>query len=202
MKILGIVPARAGSKRLPGKNWKNLNGKPLIRWTLEAAMAAKGLDYLIVTTDSEECEKIAKDLGIDYIPRPEHLATDEASSYHVIQHVLEYFPQYDDSDGVCLLQPTSPFRSAVDIDHCCDIARAHGSNVRTVNVEKPTEANGAVYVGNISWLRGAKTSGIIYPFDLPGVEDFGMPAWRSLDIDTEADWMIAQNLVLSERLVP
>jgi CMP-N,N'-diacetyllegionaminic acid synthase len=108
MRILAVIPARGGSKRCPGKNIRLLGGKPLIAWTIEAAREIPGLD-VVVSTDSEEIARIARQCGIE-IPwlRPAELATDTASVVDVCLHALEI---YTDADAVMLLQPTSPFRT-------------------------------------------------------------------------------------------
>ena len=113
MKILAIVPARSGSKRLPGKNIKILGDKPLIAWTIECAKKIHDICDVIVSTDSTEIADVAKQYGakVPFI-RPAELSTDTASSADVMLHALgEYERREGFVDGVMLLQPTSPFRS-------------------------------------------------------------------------------------------
>lgn len=113
MKILAIVPARSGSKRLPGKNIKILGDKPLIAWTIECAKKIHDICDVIVSTDSTEIADVAKQYGatVPFI-RPAELSTDTASSIDVMLHALgEYERREGFVDGVMLLQPTSPFRS-------------------------------------------------------------------------------------------
>lgn len=113
MKILAIVPARSGSKRLPGKNIKILGDKPLIAWTIECAKKIHDICDVIVSTDSTEIADVAKQYGakVPFI-RPVELSTDIASSVDVMLHALgEYERREGFVDGVMLLQPTSPFRS-------------------------------------------------------------------------------------------
>ena len=117
-KILGIIPARGGSKRLPGKNVKMLVNKPLIAWTVEQANKSKLLTKTIVSTDDEEIANVAKQYGGN-VPfmRPPHLAKDDSSSYDVIYHALDYFEEQGEKyDIVALLEPTSPLRKDDDID--------------------------------------------------------------------------------------
>ncbi|MEH6456399.1 MAG: acylneuraminate cytidylyltransferase family protein [Cocleimonas sp.] len=114
MKILAIIPARGGSKRLPGKNIKVLNGKPLIQWTIEAALNVDLISKVMVSTDSQDIANIALQLGAE-VPflRPDDLATDTSSSSCVILHALQYYQSQDEVfDYVLLLQPTSPVRDA------------------------------------------------------------------------------------------
>lgn len=118
MKILGIIPARGGSKGIPGKNIKLLGGKPLLAYTADSAKAAKLLDRIILSSDDVEIINVARQLGID-VPfvRPVELATDATGSLEVVQHALKYLIEWgDEYDAVCLLQPTTPFRSEGLID--------------------------------------------------------------------------------------
>lgn len=116
-KTLAIVPARAGSKRLPGKNLLPLHGKPLIEWTLDAALASKKIDRVLVTSDDPNLLKLADQLRCMTLLRPTELATDTASTYSVLQHALEHLhDQHVYPEQTLLLQPTSPLRSTEDID--------------------------------------------------------------------------------------
>ncbi len=118
MKILGVIPARAGSKGVPNKNIKILGNKPLIQFTAEAAQKCKYLDRVLLTTDSEEIARIGRGIGL-YVPflRPSDLAIDTAPTLPVIQHALQYLEKGGMVfDAVCLLQATSPFRPDGFID--------------------------------------------------------------------------------------
>lgn len=117
MKILGIIPARGGSKGVPGKNIKILAGKPLIVHTIEAALSSD-LTKIIVTTDDREIAAVAKGAGAD-VPfnRPAELASDTAKSLDVAIHALHALEVADGNyDAVMLLQPTTPFRTVEDIN--------------------------------------------------------------------------------------
>ncbi len=123
-KILAIIPARGGSKGLPDKNIKLLNGKPLIGWTIEQAKACKYIDSIFVTTDNEQIANTAKFFGID-IPflRPAELASDTSSSMDVVEHVLSYFEnKHIYFDYILLLEPTSPLRKKSDLDQAIQLA--------------------------------------------------------------------------------
>jgi len=113
MRILALIPARAGSKRLPGKNIRMLGGKPLIVWSIDAAKGIPEICDILVSTDNSEIAEICKESGV-LVPwlRPAELATDTASSVDVALHALNWY-ESDKSkvDGILLLQPTSPFRS-------------------------------------------------------------------------------------------
>ncbi len=112
--VLGLIPARGGSKGVPGKNIKAICGKPLIVWTIESALQSSLLDKTVVTTDSEKIAEIARNAGAEILMRPEELATDTASTQDVMLHALKYYQ----ADTVVLLQPTSPYRGKGLIDAC------------------------------------------------------------------------------------
>ena len=118
-KILGLIPARGGSKGLPGKNIKPMLEKPLIAWTIEQAKHSKYIDTTIVSTDDQKIAEVSKKYGVR-VPfmRPSELATDEASTFGVITHALDYLRQKGESfDYLALLEPTSPLRKLTDIDN-------------------------------------------------------------------------------------
>jgi len=117
--VIAIIPARGGSKGLPGKNIRDLCGKPLIAWTIEKAKKSKYLDVILVTTDSPEIASIAKNYGAE-VPflRPSDLAGDRASTYDVIFHALTYYRETESRqfEYTVLMEPTSPLREDEDID--------------------------------------------------------------------------------------
>ena len=131
-RVLGVIPARGGSKGLVGKNIRLANGRPLLAWTIEAARASKCLDRVVLSSDDEAIMSVARSLGCD-VPfrRPDELATDTASSIDVVLHALDVVPGYD---TVVLLQPTSPLRTAADIDAACELyARPPGVSCVSVS---------------------------------------------------------------------
>lgn len=112
MQLLFVIPARGGSKGIPGKNIKPFNGKPLIYYSIELARACAQDRDICVTTDSAEIIECVNRTGLQ-VPfvRPEHLASDTAGSYEVLQHALGFYDARGDRyDAILLLQPTSPFR--------------------------------------------------------------------------------------------
>ncbi len=123
-KILGLIPARGGSKGVLGKNIKDLLGKPLIEYTVEAGSNSKYIDNLIVSTDNKEIMKVCKNIPVN-VPfiRPDHLSTDNAKSIGVIQHAITnmeklYSKKYD---LVVYLEPPNPLRITEDIDKCIEL---------------------------------------------------------------------------------
>lgn len=118
MRVLGIIPARAGSKGVPGKNSKLLNGRPLLEYTAIAAKASEGLDDLIFSSEDEALRDLARSYGIKVLfERPDELARDHSGSVEVVLHAIGFMEaQGEHFDAICLLQLTNPFRSAGFID--------------------------------------------------------------------------------------
>lgn len=117
MKVLAIIPARGGSKGILKKNLINVAGKPLIAWTIEAALNSKYIESIVVSSDSEEILKFSSTYeNIINIERPVSLAEDSSPTEPVISHVLETLEDVDAYDYLILLQPTSPLRTRKDID--------------------------------------------------------------------------------------
>jgi len=143
MRILGIIPARGGSKGVPKKNIKLLGGKPLIAYTIEAAKNAKGLTRLILSSDNDEIIKIARDYGLEVpFKRPENLAIDESPTNLTVIHALEYFKEKGiEFDAVCLLQVTNPFRTSEFIDKAIEKFKMAQTDSLVSVLEVPHEYN-------------------------------------------------------------
>lgn len=140
--LLAVVPARGGSRRLPRKNLLPLGGRALIRWTIDAALAAECFARVLVTTDSEEIATEARAAGAD-APwlRPAPLATDTATTLDVLRHALESHERERGSvEGVVLLQPTSPFRRLHDLHAAVALFAAHRERVVSVSPAHPHPA--------------------------------------------------------------
>ncbi len=120
MKILGLIPARGGSKGIPRKNIKLLQGKPLLQYTFEAAKKSNLLDKVILSSEDEEIIQLANKIGLEVpFKRPKELSEDTSGSLEVIQETLQFYKEKGENfDAVCLLQPTTPFRSENLIDTC------------------------------------------------------------------------------------
>lgn len=140
MRVLGVIPARGGSKGIPRKNLRLLGGKPLIAWTIEAARASARLDRTVLSTDDDEIAHVGRDFGAD-VPfrRPAELATDTAGAIPNIQHALACVEELEgvDYDAVVMLQPTTPFRTSADIDGAVGLLDATGADavISVVDVE-------------------------------------------------------------------
>lgn len=225
-QTLAVIPARAGSKRIPGKNTRLFMGKPLIQWTLEFACSYSNFTEILVSTDCEQVIQVAKACGID-VPwrRPVELATDQAGTVDVVLHALDACAaQGRCFDRVAVLQPTTPFRRAVRWDEARELLDAGAPAVVGV---RPVESHPY-------WTYWLDDSGAMQPCfpegvnlrsqDLPaaGVINgalywcatdvlratrsfvpHGVHAIRfddsleSIDIDTEQDW-ISGELALRE----
>lgn len=195
-RVLALIPARAGSKRLPGKNTLRLAGKPLIAWTVEAATGSRYIDRIAVTTDDSHAAFCAMNAGAHvHINRPKALAEDTSPVVEAVFHALE---QLGDWDYVVLLQPTSPLRTSEDIDEAIELCRNAPAVYAVTKPAKPPEFYlnaetmeqaaphvllcGAVYVARPEILRETRL------FKCPGALPFHMPPERSIDIDEGAEF--------------
>jgi CMP-N,N'-diacetyllegionaminic acid synthase len=224
MGVLGLVPARGGSKGISRKNARPLGGRPLIVWTIEAALAADGIDQLVVSTDDEEIAEIALAAGAE-VPflRPAELAADDTPTLPVVQHAVDAMAAAGSPpDAVCLLQPTSPFRADGLIDRCIDLLAGHDS-VMTIKAI-PTEHHPAwAYLrsddGSMRLAMGGTNpvprrqelapafcrEGSVYVTTTrtiaagslygPSVIGVDVDATSTVNLDTEADWDAAESLV-------
>lgn len=126
-RIIGIIPARGGSKGIPEKNIRDLAGKPLVAWTIEAALKSNVCSRIVVSTDNHKIMAVAQHWGAE-VPfiRPDHLSTDTSTSISVVQHAIDFLfsEGIQESDYILLLQPTSPLRDDTDIKNVVDIAQS------------------------------------------------------------------------------
>ena len=123
--FLAVIPARGGSKRLPRKNVLDLNGKPLIAYSIEAGLKSKYIDKVIVTSDDDEILTISERYGADTIKRPDELASDTATTFDAIKHAMENCERYD---YIILLQPTSPLRNEKHIDEAIELLESKNAD--------------------------------------------------------------------------
>jgi CMP-N,N'-diacetyllegionaminic acid synthase len=228
MNILSIIPARGGSKGIPRKNVKLIAGKPLIAWTIETALALQAIDRVLVSTDDVEITETARQWGAD-VPflRPEPLSSDTAKSIDVVLHALDWLKNKENysPDFVLLLQPTSPFRSVLDIQAAIELQKEKGADAVVGVCELPHP---------LSWVREVEFDGKLLPpqdtgfafrrqdarklYQLNGALYFIkpdvlqkertflpektyahiMPVERSLDIDTPWDFYLA-DLILRDK---
>jgi CMP-N,N'-diacetyllegionaminic acid synthase len=187
VKVLGIIPARGNSKRVPRKNLRPLCGKPLIQWTIEAANAATSLTSLVVSTEDEEIRDVAIGLGGYVIRRPDEIADDLASSDAVALHALEWMG--GDYDIVVLLHPTSPVRDPKHIDQAVSALWASTApSLASVEYAKRSyRHNASIYAVKVPFTSLYNDQTI----------PFLMDKAHSVDIDDEIDFKIAE-LILAD----
>lgn len=231
-KVIALIPARGGSKGVPGKNIRPLHGKPLIGWAIEQARNSKFVDEVIVSTDDDKISDVARHFGarVPFV-RPQELATDSATGIDVVFHALDWLEENGQlPDIVVLLQPTSPFRNGEDIDAALEMLQKKGGKASVAVCETehspcwsntlPADGcmkdfvkseylnknrqelpvnyriNGSMYIAYCDYLRehngwyGSQTYAYVMPHD------------RSIDIDTEMDFQIAEFFMHQKAFVP
>lgn len=226
MKDLVLIPARGGSKGIPGKNIKPLHGRPLIYYTLDAARAVASPENICVSTDSDEIIRIVREYGLDVpFKRPNYLATDTADSYEVILHAIDFYEQSGKHyDRVVLLQPTSPFRTGTHIREAISLYQHGLDMVVSVKIAHANPYFNLFKENNVGFLERSKTGTFTRRQDCPTVYEYNgaiyimnvqslkieshsnfsrirkyvMTEEDSLDIDTKFDWIVAE-AILSER---
>ena len=140
MSVLGLIPARGGSKRIPRKNLALCAGKPLLEWTIEAALSAQSLDQIILSTDDEDIARLGRALGADApFLRPPELSGDMVPMLPVIVQARNWVQETSATciDTIVLLQPTSPLRTAHDIDRAVELMRTSGAETVVSVVKVP-----------------------------------------------------------------
>jgi len=232
VNVLTIIPARSGSKRVPGKNTKILDGKPLIAHTILAALDSQSSNEIMVSTDSENIAQIARSYGAS-VPwlRPDNLAEDSSDVIHAVIDLIERYKSINrEFDSIILLQPTSPFRKSDTIRKALELHQSSGQSVVSVspsslkhtwyktldtngNMLKPKIFNEEYLVQNSPELY--ILNGSIYiatveqilanqSFYSEPTKAFIIDSPREcIDIDTPYDWALAEKLVeLKEEVLP
>ncbi len=227
--VLAIIPARGGSKGLPGKNKKKLCGKPLIAWSIEVAETCSAIDRVVVSTDDDKLVDVVKKYGAESpFERPAELANDTASTINVIFHTIDWLRDHQDfrPEYILLLQPTSPLRTVEDIegtiqtlkdkdaravvsvcetDHhpwwsnilpedgnMKDFLRPDILNKRRQDLPVFYRLNGAIYLADTDYLY--ECNGFLGPDTFA----YKMPKNRSVDIDSDLDFKLA-NLLMEKQ---
>ncbi len=224
MRYLYIIPARGGSKGIPGKNIKPLGGKPLICHSIDHALAAGApLCDICLTTDDPEIRRVGEEYGLT-VPflRPAELATDKSGSREVMLHALDFYEQINGNyDGIVLLQPTSPLRKAEDI---IAAQRLYSKDIdMVVSVTEAatnpyynafeTAPDGTLHISKGEGLYTRRQdapkvweyNGAVYVINpaslrampmgsFPRRLPLPMPRERSLDLDTPLDWLLMEQL--------
>lgn len=223
-EFLAIIPARGGSKGIPRKNIKMFAGKPLLCWTIEAALTSAFVDRTVVTTEDAEIKEIALKWGVEVIDRPEELATDETLISPVLEHVITTLEGIDGyrPDSIVLLNPTSPLRGKDHIDvgirpfiwgkFDCSVSVTPGvvclwettkdgvkANYDYEN--KPRRQESPISYAENGAIYITRTNYLMEHHNFLGgsISLFTIPPYNALDIDTPIDFMIAE-MVMKEAL--
>jgi CMP-N,N'-diacetyllegionaminic acid synthase len=223
MKPLVVIPARGGSKGLPGKNIKLLGGKPLIQYTIEAAREVFPDNIICVSTDDMEIKCVAEKLGLK-VPfiRPDELATDQAGTYEVLLHAISFYENIGYTpDTLVLLQATSPFRTGIHIREGLALFEEKIEMVVSVREAKANPYYTLYEESAYGFLQKSKYGSFARRQDCPKVweingalyimnaqamksrhiNDFSkivkyvMNEWDSIDIDSHFDFFLAENLL-------
>jgi CMP-N,N'-diacetyllegionaminic acid synthase len=225
-KVLAFIPARGGSKGIPNKNIKLFNGKPLIEWTIKAALKSKLINKVVVSSDSLKILSISKKLGADVVLRPKNISGDNATTESAIKHYTKKLK--DSFKIIVLLSPTSPIRKIKDIDNavkkfklkkldsCFSASRLSDFLIWKLNKKKKYESinydfqnrgirqkrepnyveNGSIYVFKNELINSKSNR-------LGGnIGIYLMDFWQSLELDEKKDWklleIIQKNYILKK----
>lgn len=221
MKPLFVIPARGGSKGIPGKNIKPLCGKPLIAYSVEVARQLADDRDICVTTDDEAIADVVRNLGLE-VPfmRPAYLATDGCGTYEVLLHAVKYYEDLGrDYDTLVLLQPTSPMRTPDDVRAAIKAYSPDIDMVVTVTEASSnpyyncyeTDAEGFLHIskGDGSYVRRQDApkaweyNGAVYVINIDSLKRMPLSKFsrrkmvemsreRSVDLDTPLDWLVAE----------
>lgn len=229
MKSLIVIPARGGSKGIPHKNIKPLNGKPLICYSIDVARQFTSDENICVTTDDDEIIKVVEDYGLKVpFKRPSYLATDTCGSNEVIQHAYQFYEKLGRHyDAIVLLQPTSPFRKVEFLQEACALYNESIDMVTSVKLSScnpyydgfEEDAEGLLKIskgdGAIERRQDAPSvwqqNGSIYVINPKSLMEKGMAHFTrirkyamselySVDIDNPFDWKVAE-LVINEKML-
>lgn len=143
MRVLGVIPARGGSRGIPRKNIRLLCGKPLLQYTADVALIARRLSRVILSTEDKEIADLGTKCGLDApFLRPAELARDETPTLPVLQHAVAWLEERGEIyDAICLLQPTNPLRRAEEIDGCIELLEQTGADSVVTVLPVPPEYN-------------------------------------------------------------
>ena len=224
MKPLFVIPARGGSKGIPGKNIKPLGGKPLIAYSVEVARQLAPDCDICVSTDDQAIADVVREMGLE-VPfmRPDYLATDHCGTYEVLLHAVQFYENLGRNyDTLVLLQPTSPLRTALDVRRCLEAYSPDVDMVVTVveAASNPyyncyeTDAEGFLHIskGDGSYVRrqdapkAGEYNGAVYVINIDRLKQMPLSRFprrrmvemersRSIDLDTPLDWLVAEAVV-------
>jgi CMP-N,N'-diacetyllegionaminic acid synthase len=220
-RVIAVIPARGGSKTVPGKNIRPLGGKPLIVWSIEVAQQVSEIDRVIVSTDDAQIASISREHGAEVYARPPHLATDAALVIDALKDLVETLRAEQAEPGwLVLLEPTCPLRTAADVRDCLQVLSQGGYDSVATFKEAELNPHRAWHIvegvpqvfipGAIPWLprqllpKAYQLNGAVYVFRvnllagetksiLPGkAAAVVMPRDRSHDIDDSVDFAVVE----------
>ena len=227
MKTLYVIPARGGSKGIPGKNIKPLAGKPLIEYSIDVARALANDEDICVTTDDNAIIETVERTGLK-VPfvRPAELSTDQSGTYEVLLHALDFYESKGvHYDTMVLLQPTSPFRTVDNVKACLELYSDDIDMVVSVKQAATNpyynafeiDDNGFLHIskgeGNYTRRQDApkvwEYNGAVYVINVESLRKmplgkftrrrmYEMSAERSIDLDTPTDWLIAETIITKQ----
>lgn len=228
-QVTALIPARGGSTTVEQKNLRRLGGKPLLAWPIDTATGVSAIDRVIVSTDDEDIAACAAEYGAEVNRRPEELSTDEALVIDAIRyHMNQWKSEGNEVSILVLLEPTCPFRAVEDVEKAIDrliktdcdsvatFCRAEVNPWRTWRL-KDSESPEPFIEGTDPWRprqklpKAHQLNGGAYAFFADRLPDDGktllfgearsvtMPEKRSVDIDTELDFLVAQQMLQQER---
>ena len=207
LKVLALIPARGGSKGVPGKNIKMLAGKPLIAWSIDAAKGSKYIDRTIVSTDGEDIAKVAKEWGAE-VPfmRPAEFANDLTPDTPVFLHALQFLKEKENyaPDIIVHLRPTGPLRTAEELDESIELLAKNPEADSVRSLQEPSKPPYKM------WKEAGE---FIVPFvsDMPGMKDWHTAPRQSLPkvFETTADigimrlrTVLEKKSVIGDKVVP
>lgn len=227
-RVIAVIPARGGSKSVPGKNIRPLAGKPLINWSIEVARQTSEIDRVIVSTDDSKIASVSRECGAEVYIRPAHLATDEALVIDALKDLIQTLRAEQESfEWLVLLEPTCPLRTPEDVHNCLKLLMQGAYD--SVATFKEAELNPhrawriigetpeVFILGSIPWLprqklpKAYQLNGAVYVFRagmlaaetrailLGRPAAVMMPPERSHDIDDLVDFMVVEALLNMNR---
>ena len=227
-RVVAVIPARGGSKTVPGKNIRPLAGKPLIAWAIETGHRTPEIDRVVVSTDDATIARVAREHGAEVYERPANLATDDALVIDTLRDLVRRFRDEGETASVLvLLEPTCPLRSIDDVSRCLQAMCEQGLD--SVATFRPAELNPhrawrivdgvpePFVAGAVPWLprqeqpHAYQLSGAVYAFRIDKLDDRAptllvgkagavlVPRTRSVDIDDELDFEFAEAVIRLER---
>lgn len=223
-RVVAVIPARGGSKSVPGKNIRPLKGKPLLAWSIDVAQQVAEIDRVIISTDDPQITAVAEANGAEVYARPGHLATDDALVIDALKDLLEKLRRDGETaEWIVLLEPTCPLRSPADVRDCLQlvstgeydsVATFKDADLNPHRAWRLVDGIPEVFIpGAIPWLprqklpRAFQLNGAVYVFRASLLADEAksllvgrlgavvMPRHRSQDIDDIVDFTIVEALL-------